>query len=248
MKERNTIQFTPIYSKRTFENIADKIKEHIYSKALKPDDRLPSERELAVQFGTGRMAVREALRILEESGFVHVKPGVEGGIFIRELDSTGITKTLSDLIKMGNITLEELTEARISLETIIIESVIKCISNMDLAALEENIKQSEDYFRQGNENNSVWGNKSLINFHTLLAEGSENRLYKYFLRSLVDLSNSFIQKSLPNLIQDADHIEQHKAIFKSVKARDLKRAKKAIKDHLNYVAVKIRSEMKQAER
>jgi len=244
MKKDNTALFKPINSKRTFENIADQIKELIYSRVLMPEDRLPSERELAVQFGTGRMAVREALRILEESGFVYIKPGAEGGVFVKELDSTGMTKTISDLIKLGNITLEELTEARISIESTIIEANINRITKKDLAALEENIKQSEKLTRQANKNDNVWGNKPLINFHVLLAEGAENRFYKYFLQSLVDVSNFFIRELLPNHIQEPDHINQHKAIFEAVKAKDLKKAKKAIQDHLDWISEVIDKEIK----
>ena len=127
MNQGNLSIYKRINSKRTFENIADQIKDLIYSKTLKPEDRLPSERELAIQFGTGRMAVREALRILEASGFVFIRPGAEGGTFVRELDSTGMTETISHLINVGNITVEELTEARISIESIVIESIINRI-------------------------------------------------------------------------------------------------------------------------
>ncbi len=65
--------FRPVTPKRTFEDISDLIKELIYSKALRPQDRLPRERELTLKFSTGRMAVRETLRMIEESECIHVK-------------------------------------------------------------------------------------------------------------------------------------------------------------------------------
>jgi DNA-binding FadR family transcriptional regulator len=234
--KQSTNIFKRISSKRTFENIADQIKDLIYSKTLKPGDRLPSERELSLLFGTGRMAVREALRILEVSGFVYVRPGADGGTFVRELDSTGMTKSISDLIKVGNITVEELTEARISIESSVIESVIVRITEKELAAVEENIIKSEHFYGQRNESNKAWDNEPLLNFHVLLAEISQNSLYKYFLQSLTDLSISTFQKLKPTYQQNPDHIKQHKAIFKAIKAKDMKKAKKAIQDHLYWVA------------
>ena len=60
--------FKSIKNKRIFETISEQIKELIYSGVLKPGDKLPSERKLSEQFGTGRMVVREALRILEHAG------------------------------------------------------------------------------------------------------------------------------------------------------------------------------------
>jgi DNA-binding transcriptional MocR family regulator len=70
--------FTPIESKRTFEEISSKVKTLIFDGTLKPGDRLPSELELAKQFGVGRQSVREALRLLELSGFVSIQKGYGG--------------------------------------------------------------------------------------------------------------------------------------------------------------------------
>jgi GntR family transcriptional repressor for pyruvate dehydrogenase complex len=52
--------FSPLKTKRAFEEIADQIRQLIYSGFFKPGDRLPPERELASQFKSGRMVVREA--------------------------------------------------------------------------------------------------------------------------------------------------------------------------------------------
>src|SRR4030043_1090812 len=102
--------FIPLESKRTFEEIADQIRELIYSGTLKPGDRLPSERELAAKFKTGRMVLREALRTLEQSGLIYIKHGSIGGAFIKEIDSSVIKGSISDMLRVGNITLQDLTE------------------------------------------------------------------------------------------------------------------------------------------
>lgn len=233
--------FRPVNPKRTFVDISDQIKELIYSKELKPEDRLPSERELAVHFNVGRMAVREALRILEEAGFIYVKQGADGGIFVKELDSTGMTKSLTDLIKIGHITLQEITEARINIESIIIESVIKNITKTDLAELEANIEATEKLLRD-TVTKKVPG--EIVSFHVLLAKVSKNQLYKYFHKSLVDLSYLFVWEFAPELTLSPNHLEEHKAIYKAVKEKDLNGAKKALKDHLISVGKNITRAMK----
>ena len=70
MKDKSL--FVPFKPKRAFEDISDQIRELIYSGVFKPGDKFPPERELAIQFKTGRMAVREALRMLEQSGFIYI--------------------------------------------------------------------------------------------------------------------------------------------------------------------------------
>ncbi len=57
--------FNNIKEKRIFEKIVDEIKNAIETDRLKPGDKLPSETELAKIFGVSRVAVREALRVLE---------------------------------------------------------------------------------------------------------------------------------------------------------------------------------------
>jgi GntR family transcriptional regulator len=61
--------------------IAD-IEQAIGDGELAPDDRLPSERELAVAHGVSRMTVRQALQALESRGVLRRSIGRNGGSFV----------------------------------------------------------------------------------------------------------------------------------------------------------------------
>jgi hypothetical protein len=52
------------------QEIADSLRERIRAGELKPGDRLPTQAELAEEFGVERGAVRQALRSLQEDGFL----------------------------------------------------------------------------------------------------------------------------------------------------------------------------------
>ena len=86
--------FEPLESKRSFEEISSNIKSLIFSGALKPGDRLPSEIELAKQYKVGRQTMREAFRILELSGLLTVQKGYGGGPIIHD----NIMERISDMI------------------------------------------------------------------------------------------------------------------------------------------------------
>jgi DNA-binding transcriptional regulator YhcF (GntR family) len=52
------------------QEIADILRERIKAGELKPGDRLPTQAELAEEFGVERGAVRQALRVLQEDGLL----------------------------------------------------------------------------------------------------------------------------------------------------------------------------------
>ncbi len=64
------IRFKPVRQGRISEEIAQQLKESILLGLFKPGDRLPSERDLAEQFRVSRVVIREALRALENLGFI----------------------------------------------------------------------------------------------------------------------------------------------------------------------------------
>lgn len=230
MTKNKPAVFTPLSPKRNSEEIARQIEESIIAKLFKPNDRLPSERELAVQFSTGRNAVREALRILEGNGFIVVKPGGDGGIFVKELDFRRMTKVLIDLFRMGQIEIKDITEMRIMIETKIVEACIDSIKEEDLARLEENLDQCEKLVKR---NESTLG--TIQNFHRLLASFSMNQLLIYFLDAIVEISDSYVENKLPGLPLSPKHLKHHRNILNALKKRDVEAAKLSIVDHLQSV-------------
>jgi DNA-binding FadR family transcriptional regulator len=143
--------FKALPSKRAFDEIADQIKNLIYSKTLKPGDKLPPERELASQFGTGRMAVREALRLLEQSGLITVKQGSEGGAFVKEADTSLATETISGLIRRASLTMKDVMEVRIDFEQAVLETAIGRITDTDMKLLKKRIDEAETMIREDKE-------------------------------------------------------------------------------------------------
>ena len=115
--------FTPIHTRRAFEEICQRIREQLAAGALKPGDKLPAERELAQQLGVGRNALREALRSLEIAGIVRLQKGVKGGAFIHEGDPGRMDQVVQDMLSLGSISIDELTEARVHIQDLVVRLV-----------------------------------------------------------------------------------------------------------------------------
>jgi len=79
------MRFTRVEAKKKSTQIAERLLRAIQWGAYQIGDRLPPERELAVQMGVSRTAVREALSALQLTGVIESKTG--RGSFIRRTES-----------------------------------------------------------------------------------------------------------------------------------------------------------------
>lgn len=77
-----TPDFQPVATRRTFEEAVAQIAERITLGELRPGDQLPSERLLAQQMQISRPTVREAIKVLADSGVLEVRTGARGGAFV----------------------------------------------------------------------------------------------------------------------------------------------------------------------
>jgi len=219
--------FKPIPTRRVFEEISDQIKQRIHDGRLKPGDKLPGERDLAVQFGVGRLMVREALRTLEEAGFVEIRKGSEGGAFIREFNTSAATRSLTTLFYFGQLTIADLTEARVWLEQIVVEHAARRRTDEDLRLLEENIRQSQTIVQEG----GIPRNANL-DFHLLLAVAAKNPLFVILIQSLMDVLRGVLEELHPDMAYIACVSEHHWAIYEAVRDQAPERAKQALVGHL----------------
>jgi len=59
----------------TLDSAIRQIKDEIKSGRLKPSEKLPSERDLAIQLGISRASVRETIKALYYAGYLEVFQG-----------------------------------------------------------------------------------------------------------------------------------------------------------------------------
>src|SRR5258708_6002164 len=129
--------FRRVQVARAFEDIARQIREELSRGRLRPGDRLPAERELAVQFGVSRNTLREALRSLEIAGLITLRKGAAGGAFINDTNGDTVVTSIKDMFSLGAVTTEQITQARISVESAIIRAACEVHTAADLTKLRE---------------------------------------------------------------------------------------------------------------
>lgn len=125
------------------------IEEMILSGELKPNDRLPSERELADAMGISKTIVHEGIKELARIGFLDVVS--RKGVFVADYATTGNIDTLFAIIRYrGGMPdkkmLVDLLDARIYLECPAIEKLAKRQDPEDIRKLEALQKNVRDAF------------------------------------------------------------------------------------------------------
>lgn len=216
-------QMTP----RLSENLCISIRRKISNGTLKPGDKLPSERELAETFGVGRPLVREALRSLEEAGILKFRRGTKGGAFVGSGDAGTVTRSISDLIFLGAISLENLTEARTCLLRFAAEVAAERGTEADFAALERNI--DEAHARRGSadlpEKIRLVGS-----FYDHLGRAAHNEALVVLIHSITEVVAQILLKTQPDVYDLV--IASRRRLVTHLRARDAKAAGEEITTHL----------------
>jgi len=189
---RSTTDFrirVPARTARAFEEVTAQLRQRVIHGYLKPGDRLPPERDLAVKLGVSRNTVREALRVLEMGGVLKLQKGATGGAFVVAPSGEVVATAFQDMFQLGSVSPAQLTEARLSLEEVVIRFACERISAVDLAALERNVEASLQASKAGD-----YVNRSRINleFHNILARSTANPLFVAVMGGLIAVMQHFV--------------------------------------------------------
>ena len=233
--------FEPLKRPRTFEIVSNQIKQLIFDGVFKSGDRLPPETELAQQFNVGRQSVREALRILELSGFIIIQKGGGGGAIIKDGISEKITGLFMDAFQMEKIPTKDFTLARIEIERLILSHAIRNADESDIQKLKENLKETKEKIKR----NQVVIDENVV-FHKLLAKASKNQLFVIVSNAIVAavrqmLGNQIASESDPktrerwhndSIIKSKNTLIYHEKIIEALIERDEEKAAHYLEEHL----------------
>jgi GntR family transcriptional repressor for pyruvate dehydrogenase complex len=207
--------------------VTEYIKKLIEEGKIKPGDRLPTEREMAEQFGVSRTVVRDAVKTLTGIGILEVKHGV--GIFAATPDSRFIARQLSGLVSNENDTIKNLFEVRMLLETAAAGWAAERHTEEDLELLLQNI-QSHEASVNVNSINSL--GEQDRKFHVLVAKSTRNPVIIRLMKSILDLLEVSNRKTLTIEGRAQQSVEEHKDIFRAIEKRNVDEAQNAMKKHL----------------
>ena len=201
-----------IKSKRMRELVYDQLKELIIDGTLQPGNRI-IETDYAEKFQISRTPIREAIRMLELEGFV--KSQSKGGVTV-----TGI----------NNIDIDEIYKIRIALEEIIIREVILQADRKDIQRLEGLMKETEEVLHDESKMDDVFDLFS--SFNDLLYEISKLSRVTEMIKNLNLYMKRFRKMAIDSGKRKDLAFQDHRAIIEAIQEKNIKKALKLNKTHL----------------
>lgn len=224
----NQTLFEPIAAGRISAMIVDQVRELIRSGRLVAGDRLPSERELAEQFGVSRVTVRDALRSLEATGLLEIKVGANGGAILRAPSSADAGRGMSDMLLMAVLSAEEVAEARLMLELNTVMLAVRRAEAADIEELRAICERSAQLLTDGEYDVHLsW------DFHERLAGATHNPAIELIHRSFRGpLSMARARAREPASVAHRRTVEEHTELVDAIEARDEEHARSVLARHL----------------
>ena len=163
-----TEYLAPIPMQTAGERIAERIVTAIALGEFVPDQRLPTERDLASMLEVSRTTVREALQRLQAAGYVSTRRGRAGGTFVR----TGLGPDSDAMIRRTLIPawneMTEILDFRRLIEQTIARAAAQRRDDRDIAAIRAAV---DDYAKAPNREASRLADHAL---HQAIAMATHN--------------------------------------------------------------------------
>ena len=235
--------FKKVRQDRMYKDIANQILESIFRGDLAPEDKLPPEKELQEIFGVSRVTVREAIQSLEQFGVIEVRQGSQGGAYIKKMDLNNILPQIENALKMTNLTLKQVTEARAALEEAVLRRMIQSrLSAEDAARLEQTIAAAEASLKNNGTRKRVL---DYFDFHTLLAEMTRNPIIILMNKLIHGLLLQFFEDVEASVPMSKETLRDHKEIAKALLGGKFEEASRISTSHIDHVSRQIAEKSKE---
>ncbi len=217
---------------RIYQDVVEQIQAAIVEGRMCPGEKLPGDQELCEMFQTDRNTMHEALRALEQKGLVEIRPGEDGGAFIKDANAELMAENLAMLIRSYNISLEHLTEFREAVEETVAGLAARRTTASDNQKMAKLIEEAALCMEKGLEG---WNSLVQIDekIHTEIATIAGNPLFTFVLRSIHDSIHRYYDKFL--IVGETEMDENFQDLHLIVEAiadRDPERASRYAAEHV----------------
>jgi DNA-binding FadR family transcriptional regulator len=214
--------------------IAEQLRAAIVAGQFKIGERLPTEDELAQRYGVSRPSVREALKRLAAQNLVRARRGPTGGNFVVQPSYAELAESLSGaatlLVGMGALDIEEIIQARRTLQGSCAELAVQNAGAQHIARLEtalqrqQDPKTSDEAFCQAD-----------VAFHRALVDATDNGMLRFVMYTIIEALIPVTNMVVTVVRERSDIISLHQQMLAQLQRRDRVALRGSIDDLMDYL-------------
>ena len=211
-------------AKLLYMQIAEDLMNQIHSGGLTEGKKL-SERKLAEEYKVSRTVVREAIKLLNEKGYVETLYGK--GSYIRLPDEDMLMRRFREAVDVSKVESTEVLEARELLECTMAHLIVERISEKDMEILEElyqdmqNCKSEREYIDLD------------AKFHLAIAMCAHNRVLSIMTGTLNQLTDREEFVGNPGSQEKASR--EHAVMLEALREHDEEKLLRALQTHIDCI-------------
>lgn len=197
-----------------------------------PDERIPSERELAVQWGTSRTALRHRLRMLEAMGALERRGGA--GTYTRTVKPQDVAAALKiGLHSSALSSASAFQPVRVALERQAAKMAAEDFKPIPVAHAEDAVMRME----KSTTPDDLYA--ADLDFHRAIFQASGDPSLIFFSSAVGDLIADSVSSRRSRMLRLANDLDEmrvlHRAILEAVKAKDPAAAMAAMDSHFDRI-------------
>ncbi len=230
MPGKTTNIFKTIESEKngtTAEEVVTRLREMIQRGELNLGDRLPPERDLAKLLGVSRPTLRAGIRSLTTVGILQSRQGAGTFVTKAEESPTLDSNPLRMMAALHGFTTDEMFEARLALEMSISAFAAERINSEQMTQMAEEVAgmyasldEPEQYLVHD------------MRFHQIVAAASNNRILTSLMNMVAKILFESRSKTVHRALDLKDSAEQHREIYRAIRAHNPEEARQAMRNHL----------------
>ena len=219
--------------------IARRIREAILEGTIEAHERLPTEDELARQFGVSRATLREGLKRLAAENLIESRRGAAGGNFVKSPSHEDIKNSIAAAITVGvsfNLfSFQDFAGTRLQLTQACCQLAAQMRTEADLGVLREEIAR-----QRSNQITDVEFCASDVRYHCQIAGATCNPLLAASAAGILEGLEPIMNLLLFRFRARETIADQHERLAAALEARDPERAAAVLKEQTEYLIKTIR--------
>lgn len=225
MSENLAYSFSPLKRPPAYQVVSEKMREAILAGRIQAGDLLPTETELAEQFGVTRSTVREAIRLLEQSGLLGRAGRKRLAVRLPTLESA--SRSISAALQMHRVTFKDLWEVSMGLEPLAARLACATIDDTHKLLLAKNLERTRAALDDDEELL-----EAEIEFHDLVAHATRNHALLLARQPLNQLFYPAYRPVIEGLKPSKRILESHQRIHDAILADDPDTAARWAEKHM----------------